>query len=554
MFILFETTFFFYLPCKQIEICSTCSNSTSVDNVTRSVIRGVTSILMATGASDLKDKVYDLIRSTLHDSSDLRQFSSMNVTQITFFRTIGENQFIRSDSDTESDNNEAGNGNNLRKNHESGIVLVALSAAALSFVVTSIILYGLYRYQMKQKTGMDGNAEQYMTRIQAKRRHYFMQLEDDPPLAPGWMVTENSSALPETCQQPQHQSITWSVSDLTSDAESIIGSLPLDRIDEEDSKEMIAQEELPSPISSECTMESSLSDFGRSPVHIDHLQFIANFTENIPDVNAAFVAYPCTEEESKVEEPGLFDTIDEGSDSPLLLVVRPFWLEEDSMEIQDDVGEEEEEGTDSALDCRAITDDGGAEGDYEIEDGENSDDPGSTTQESLDDETTENSVEDYEIKANSVILQEFGTELSNGYVTVQENDDVKENSVNLREIVIAELKCENWRSAWPENLDNDMKRDGDGVVTPQSMKRFLKLLTDDSLEMIVPQTPLNDISNTVDEEAAEINECEANTVAEKAPDSGHSKTIASETDLSAWAKGVLTKLKANIQLITYEDW
>ena len=260
--------------------------------------------------------MYALIQATLRDTVFLRSYSSANVTRAVFNRTIAENQIVISSVDGSVDDESSDTAS--ESSGGGGTAMVAVAAAIVSFVLTSIFLFGLYRQHSKRHAlDPDTPTKERVARIQAKRRKYFQELEDDPSLAPGWMVTDTTvtQSLPQ--EQP---SVTWSVSDLTSDAESIISSLPLDRIEEENSIDRTEEEDVE-------MAGSSTEDLPEhSPVHINQLQFVANWSDAMH--GESYV------EESKVEEPGYYDTIDEGSDSPLNQSARPLWLaDEDSIEV-----------------------------------------------------------------------------------------------------------------------------------------------------------------------------------------------------------------------------
>jgi len=408
----------------------------------------------------MEDLVYALIQATLRDTVFLRSYSSANVTRAVFNRTIAENQIVISsvdgNVDDESDTAKESSGGG-------GTAMVAVAAAIVSFVLTSIFLFGLYRQHSKRHAlDPDTPTKERVARIQAKRRQYFQELEDDPSLAPGWMVTDTTvtQSLPQ--EQP---SVTWSVSDLTSDAESIISSLPLDRIEEENSIDRTEEEDLE-------MAGSSMEDLPEhSPVHINQLQFVANWSDAMH--GESYV------EESKVEEPGYYDTIDEGSDSPLNQSARPLWLaDEDSIEVINNNNTDVETPTDPLQGCRFVSDN-------DIESGADGDDEDSTTMELSDDE---------------------------------------DNTTTMT------------------------------TTTPEAAFRyegfFVKDNADDSEDMAAFHTPLNDISNTVEEDAADIENDKQGGKNAAVP---LPVAVDTENDISSWARGVLTKLKQNVQLLTYDE-
>lgn len=113
-------------------------------------------------------------------------------------------------------------------NDSRGTIKIALAAAIISFMVTIMFTYGFYRRRSAQMLKEKVHAS--ISHYQAKRRKFFEEVEEDQRLSgapPGWMTTDLSGTYPVP-------TVTWSVSDLTSDSQSIRSSLPMDRIAEEE--------------------------------------------------------------------------------------------------------------------------------------------------------------------------------------------------------------------------------------------------------------------------------------------------------------------------------
>lgn len=204
-----------------------------------------------------------------------------------FVRPIGENLIILTgptslSSIQDADTTQATGSSN-------GKALIAICTASVSFLCTSAFLYGLYRaskHNEERHRASPGKAR--IAHYQAGRRRYFRELhEQDHHLEPGWMVTDEASLqqLATVTAATLGHSITWSVSDLTSDAGSVHStmshavSLPLERIVEEEAPYDEYDEECAmGVISDDGDMEcpSSSEPPVRSVEH-EHLDFIANW-------------------------------------------------------------------------------------------------------------------------------------------------------------------------------------------------------------------------------------------------------------------------------------
>jgi hypothetical protein len=252
------------------------------------VVRGVTAILLDSGAANLESTIYPLIEATLTDVFFLNQYSTSGVIEAKFVRKVGENIVVLAPGSNGSDT-----GGKLNS-RSSNATKVAVAAAIASCTVVAAVLYGLYK--RRNSCHADSQVKRSIAHIQARRRKYFDSLEEDPTLPNGWMVTTEEGMLPP---QP---TVTWSVSDLTSDAASIISSLPLDRIDEDPSEDIDESD-------FDALAATVSTDFLSSPeqpelpsVHIEELSFIARWEDSRRVLATEDDSYT---EEMKVEESTL---------------------------------------------------------------------------------------------------------------------------------------------------------------------------------------------------------------------------------------------------------
>jgi hypothetical protein len=181
-------------------------------------IRGRSSIFLDEDAFHAEAIAYEVIQYVLADTNLLSELTGSNLLYSQFDRPIGENLVILSTSD----------GENLGPAESNGKARIGIAAALVSFAVTAIFLCGMYR---KQSVEMDSSrrfVKGRMAHMHARRRQFFENLPDEHGLEPGWMTTNTNVETPLT-----PPSVTWSVSDMTSDSQSIRSSLPMDRIDEE---------------------------------------------------------------------------------------------------------------------------------------------------------------------------------------------------------------------------------------------------------------------------------------------------------------------------------
>lgn len=229
-----------------------CDES-SLDGIQCRLVRGVTSILLDSGAGDAESVAYNTIERVLDDTLFLNQFTIPDLLSAEFVRPIQENLILLiADTQDNTSSNSAAK--------------IAIATAAVSCLLTCVFLYGMHRARKRSRDRTQTPVKARVAHLQAKRRHYFQELEQDEQLAPGWM-------LADPLQLPA-PSITWSVSDLTSDgSESILSSMSrLERIDEEAPPGEHQEDNIPDQ---ECATNMPSFDFAE-----EHLDFIANWNHN----------------------------------------------------------------------------------------------------------------------------------------------------------------------------------------------------------------------------------------------------------------------------------
>ena len=473
----------------------------------------------------MEDIVFPLIRSTLLDTFYLRQYVNMHLVGAALNRTIAASQSILVPGNDENQTNNDEDSDETSNGPDRSTVWIAIGATIVSFTLVSLFLHGLYRYQKKRQRP-DTPTKERFARIQAKRRRYFQELEEDPSYVNGWMLTNVNVDLPGS----KPTTVTWSVSDLTSDAESIIGSLPLDRIEEEENSKESIEDDVDLEAAQQMTMSdanyrttpSSSQMHHHSPVQIDHLQFLAQWSEMVVQQHPTLDGAGKFEEqeEYKLEDPGFFDTVDLGSHSPLNDSFQPNWFDQTST----DVSFVEEVPLESPLlKGRPLSDDSGAEGDDEGGLGETT----NTTLDLSDDDNDDVKIRigvlfDLENEAEIAVPIEFSS-LSFIAPAMEEEEDDDDGATKK------------------SSLQGDDGEDDCRVIQTHGEYHM----------------PLSDISNTVEEHAAEVDSTEKTSDANASSESvGSSSYPANSTTvdmaLASWAKGVLTILTDKVQLLTYE--
>ena len=195
-----------------------CSSTTPGDECR--VVRGLTSILLDTSADGVADIAYTVMEEVLADLPNTDEFLATPLIRAEFVRPIGENLVLQQ---TDDDDSKANNKDDDESHPSSGaIITIAAISAVTAFVLTALFFCGLSRSQNRKEEEKDNMRLAY---YHAKRRKFWSQLqeEEDQHTYPGLMMTEPA---------PMH-TVTWSVSDLTSESASIKSALKMDRIDEE---------------------------------------------------------------------------------------------------------------------------------------------------------------------------------------------------------------------------------------------------------------------------------------------------------------------------------
>lgn len=278
------------------------------------LVRGTTSILLDNGAGGLEDIIYTLVEDTLSNTEFVHRYASTAVQNAQFEGSLGENLVVFGDA---SPTTEATVDSQQ----------IAVIAAVVSVLLTALFLYGLYRRgNADDDMGEANKFKDRVSHLRAKRRKYFQEMEEDAPSLPsGWMMTDSHKA-----PSPRDPPITWSISDLTSDAESIISTLPLDRIDEEVSGEISDGEGM----EGESAVLSTPVSRANSCVHIEHLEFIADWA----DISAEEVGSFDVEDQPQVGpspfKEGDFDEIYDAA---------TFWREDADQPLAPDADDSEED-------------------------------------------------------------------------------------------------------------------------------------------------------------------------------------------------------------------
>jgi hypothetical protein len=184
-------------------VCSPVSNGTECR-----VVQGKTSILLDSTTPTIEDVAYNVIQQVLQNNVTLTQYTAINFYRAELVQRIGQNLVLLPAVTLDSTNTSSG---------LSIATQVGIGIGVITFGVGTLFIYGLYRRRYVNDA-MIGSSF-----YKAKRRKFFNELGEEG-LEPGWMTTE-----PDDLPTP---SITWSVSDLTSDSLSLRSSLPMNRIDE----------------------------------------------------------------------------------------------------------------------------------------------------------------------------------------------------------------------------------------------------------------------------------------------------------------------------------
>ncbi len=182
------------------------------------------SVYLDDNAAATEKRSMPVIQSLLDDTYLLGQLSGLSFVNSFFVRSLGENLVVIADGDGKTE-----------ENMESDSADIVIAATVISFfVVTVMVVYGLYRRRQPASRFGFLSVKHAVAHLYNRRRQFFEDLSDDEEHEPSWMASSPESAIYERCPPP---SITWSVSDLTSDSRSIRSTLQLGRIVEENNSE-----------------------------------------------------------------------------------------------------------------------------------------------------------------------------------------------------------------------------------------------------------------------------------------------------------------------------
>jgi hypothetical protein len=200
------------------------------------VIRGKTAVLLDNNVENIEEVVYFVIDRVLSDQSFISSYSTMHLARAEFVRPIGESLVFRtSEPEDGAENN--------NPTESLSVVKVGLTSGLISFALTAILIYVVLVYR---NTHIEGSSDTrprcFLPFFQAKRRRFFEKLCDEGAcsgVGRSWMTTSADVDV-------QNRSITWSLSDMTSDSidsQSIRSCLPMERIVEAQSDEEAASDE-----------------------------------------------------------------------------------------------------------------------------------------------------------------------------------------------------------------------------------------------------------------------------------------------------------------------
>ena len=194
------------------------------------VVTGSTAILLDSKSAHVQREAYDAIEAGLNNTSLVKEFSPSAV-RTQFLEPLRESLVISPEQD-------------YTMAPGTATATVAIAAASISCIVVSIFCYGLmrrgYRYhpdpsiRHKNRTTRGKKKMVFSKLIGIKSRHRFVRLEESQTSSVTYL-TESSAASP----RDYVPSITWSISDITSDSASLQSNhsrttSKLERIEEAD--------------------------------------------------------------------------------------------------------------------------------------------------------------------------------------------------------------------------------------------------------------------------------------------------------------------------------
>lgn len=214
----------FSLCCKNVDFCAP-----SIDGNTCHVVTGATAILLDGGSARVQEVAYEIIKASLNDTSYIEQFDD-SVVRAEFDRPLVDTLLFAPEQDGVTAPG-------------SVTATVAVAAASVSFIVASIFCYGLLRRERRHHPEPSIRYKNHSRKsgrtvvsnpIGIKSRRRFVRLEE-LAVSPTSYVTADLTASPNEYTP----SITWSISDITSDSASFRSSVSrttskLERIEEAD--------------------------------------------------------------------------------------------------------------------------------------------------------------------------------------------------------------------------------------------------------------------------------------------------------------------------------
>jgi hypothetical protein len=211
-----------------IEFCAP-----QVDGNTCSVVVGATAILLDGNSADVQKDAYELIEAVLNNTDLLGSFAP-SIVRAQYVKPVGNTLVFSPENDP------------APTTPSSVTATIAVAAASVSFLVASIFCYGLLRRDMRNHPEPSIRHKNRLRKgrqivgnpmgIRSRQRS-FVRLEDFAMSPAGHTSIVTTSFA--TSQHEYTPSITWSISDITSDSASLKSNLSrrtsnLERIEEEE--------------------------------------------------------------------------------------------------------------------------------------------------------------------------------------------------------------------------------------------------------------------------------------------------------------------------------
>jgi len=231
----------------KISIAGNCSQPL-VANECR-MVRGFSSVLTQSETVGIAHQAFDIIEDTLDNASFLNKFTSSPITKARMIERFGEYVVPLDKPHEEGNSGDSG----LRP------IFITIFCVCLAF----LFIFGI---QSRQRSEKESSSKLRLSFFLARRRKFWDQMEE-------------GNQSPGIISSPEPvQSVTWSVSDLTSEEASIKSAMKMDRIDEEaleeGSEEGLPRSELESHASQDSTTSGSNSGYAAQ------ISFIKDWHEN----------------------------------------------------------------------------------------------------------------------------------------------------------------------------------------------------------------------------------------------------------------------------------